>query len=132
MFDKLAKNNTGIAVLAILIILIPFGYSLVAAVFASGADETELFLEKPDAMYTKCVEDTEYMRYHHWELLRQVRDEVVREGVKTWKFGLDDCWTCHTSRQRFCDQCHNASNVQLLCFNCHYDPDAPSEEARGQ
>jgi hypothetical protein len=131
MLDKLSQNHTRIALLAIVIILIPFGYSFVTAVFAQGGDTTRPFLQRPDAKHEKCVRDTEYMRYHHWELLKEIRDEVVREG-KTWDFGLDNCWECHTNREHFCDQCHNAANVQLLCFRCHHDPDAPAGEVRKQ
>ena len=81
--DKNADTRLKILVVVVplLIILFPFGYSVVSLVFAQGAPSDEPFLEKPDARYTSCVKDTEYMRYHHWVLLNEIRDEVVREPV---------------------------------------------------
>ena len=95
---------------------------------ADGDDEErdgdagdELFLERPDPKYTSCVKDTEYMRYHHWELLRGIREEIVRYGIRG-EVNLARCRDCHTSRETFCNRCHDAVSLTPDCFGCHYYP----------
>jgi hypothetical protein len=126
------KTALMIAAVSAAIILFPIGYSVVYAVFAQGAQSADTFLEKADGEY--CLKDVDPadMRFHHMDLLKKARDLVVREGVRgdvecEWdgkrrEIRLDNCWDCHTSRKRFCNQCHNAVSLQLDCFRCHYDP----------
>jgi hypothetical protein len=102
------------------VVLSPFGYSVVSRV-AGSPDQPEPFLERPDSQYDSCVRETEYMRYHHWELLSEVREDVVRYGHRNDE-GLKDCRKCHTSREHFCDRCHEAASVWPDCFGCHYYP----------
>ena len=108
-------------VILVVIILIPLGYSVVGRIVAPGAEAAETFLERPDAKHERCVKETEYMRYHHWELLREVRKEVVRYGKRS-EIGLARCVDCHTSRERFCNRCHEAVSLYPDCFGCHYYP----------
>ena len=117
-------SSRAVVVVIVLIILFPFGYSVVCSVFSQGIQHSQLFLEKPDEKYEACVRETTHMRFNHMDLLKEIRDSVVREG-KRGEIGLDNCWQCHTSRERFCNQCHNAVNLNLDCFRCHYDPDYP-------
>jgi hypothetical protein len=105
----------------VIIILIPFVYSFVSFVVAKATETPPPLLERPDAQYKDCVKDTDYMRYHHWELLRAVREEVVRYG-KRGEIGLNRCRDCHTSRERFCDKCHHAVSLTPDCFGCHNYP----------
>lgn len=107
--------------IAIVIILLPFGYSVVSTIFAREAPGPQLFLEKPAPEHKECVREVTYMRYHHWELLRQIREEVVRYG-KRGDVGLKKCRECHTSRERFCDKCHNSVSMTPSCYGCHYYP----------
>ncbi len=121
MLEKAASSATGRAVLAgiiVVAILMPVVYSVMTRVAARGAEAPE----KPDSQHTKCVKPTEYMRFHHWELLRGLREEVVRDGVRG-DISLDGCWNCHQSKVRFCDRCHDAATVRPDCFGCHYYPD---------
>ena len=122
----LDKKTTAVIVLAAaVIILFPIGYSVVSVAFP-GPDP---FLDidepayQPDEKNAACIggRDRTYMRFHHMDLLKEIRDQVVREGARA-EIGLDDCWQCHTSRERFCNRCHNAVNLQPDCFRCHYDP----------
>ena len=116
--------ETGQARLAIIVavlILVPLGFSFVAQVSQTGTESSDDFLEKPDPQYEECVRETEYMRFHHWELLRGVREEVVRYGIRG-DIGLSKCSECHTSRERFCDKCHEATSLTPDCFGCHYYP----------
>ena len=66
------SKNVLLMTVVLLIILIPFGYSVVSSLFAQEAQFSNVELEKPDPKHTNCVEDTTYMRYHHWELLIRV------------------------------------------------------------
>lgn len=126
MLDKAASSATGrvlVAVILVLVILAPVAYSVFARVVARGAESPE----KPDAKYTECIKPTEYMRFHHWELLRGIREEVVRDGIRG-DISLDGCWNCHQSKVRFCDRCHDAATVRPDCFGCHYYPDLDETE----
>ena len=119
MSIKEANNKTIIFIsIPILLILFLILYGVISNVVALGNEPPEVNLEKPDPQYDKCVEDTEYMRYHHWELLRTYREEVVRYGKRS-DVGLFMCKNCHTSREKFCDQCHNAVSMYPDCFGCH-------------
>ena len=118
---KNTASKVIIVVIAAVIILFPFGYSVVSFVFSMGAESTQPFLEKPDAKYDKCVRETRYMRFHHMDLLKDLRDEFVRDG-KRGEVSLANCKRCHTSRERFCDRCHNAVSLYPDCYGCHYYP----------
>ena len=115
------RSSAAVVSIAILIILLPFLYSVFSFVFAKDSQETEPFLEKPGAVYENCVREVEYMRHHHWELLRAVREDVVRYG-KRGEINLKKCRECHTSRERFCQKCHSAVSMKPDCFSCHYYP----------
>ncbi|UCH83756.1 MAG: hypothetical protein JSW50_15115 [Candidatus Latescibacterota bacterium] len=103
---------------------IPLLSSLISYVTARSAQP---FLEMPDPKYENCVRETEYMRYHHWELLAEVREDFVRHG-KRGDITLSGCKECHPNRERFCNQCHNAVNLTPDCFGCHYYPETPEAE----
>ena len=122
--SRTMNSNTKriVVAVAILIILFPLGYSLVARILGAGPDLSEPFLEMPDPKYKECVRDTEYMRFHHMDLLKEIREEFVRYGNREG-IGLDSCRGCHTSRETFCNRCHNAVSLNLDCFGCHYYPE---------
>jgi hypothetical protein len=110
-----------LAVIPAFILLAPVGYSVVSSVVGQRGEDLAPFLEMPEPKYENCVKETEYMRFHHWELLRGVREEVVRYG-KRGEIGLKKCSECHTSRERFCDRCHEAVSLKPDCFGCHHYP----------
>ena len=116
------SNRTALLMIVIaVIILSPLAYSAVAGLVARDAQSKNVVLEMPAPEHKDCVRETVYMRYHHWEYLREIREEVVRYG-KRGDVGLFMCKDCHTSRERFCNQCHNASSVYPDCYGCHYYP----------
>ncbi len=116
---NIGNNKTIIfAAIPILIILILILYGVISQVVALGTKPPQVDLERPDAKYDKCVKDTEYMRFHHWELLRGIREDVVRYG-KRGEIEFNKCKECHTSREKFCNQCHNAVNMTPDCYGCH-------------
>ena len=121
--NKISGRNKSLAavVIPILILLIPLGYSVISHVFARDIENPQPLLERPDEKYENCVKETKYMRYHHWELLRAVREEIVRYGIRG-DIGLKKCRECHTSRERFCNRCHDAVSLTPDCFGCHYYP----------
>jgi len=126
MSDKTTDNRSrgGRALIASILALIMF--APLACYLARGAvslgDQRQPLLERPDRRYKQCIgEGTRYMRYHHWELLRGVREEVVRYGNRG-QIGLHSCRICHTSREQFCDKCHDAVSLKPDCFGCHYYP----------
>ena len=118
--------------LPIAVILLPLAYSLVSFVTAGGKPSGQPVLERPAPQYEQCVRDTEYMRYHHWELLNAVREDFVRHGQRG-DIRFSRCRECHPNREGFCNQCHNQVNLQPDCFGCHYYPDSPqTANAEGQ
>ena len=121
-----AKTGTLIAGCAVLLILLPLGYSLVHRVMAEPTPAGEPFYERPADQYQECVRETSYMRYHHMDLLAEIRDRVVREGERP-EVSLANCRECHPSRERFCNRCHDAVNLAPDCFGCHYWPEPTSE-----
>jgi hypothetical protein len=113
------------------LILIPMGFAVALQISPTTTKSSDDFLEKPDPQYEDCIgEGALYMRFHHWELLRGVREKVVRYGIREEvvrngnriEVGLRGCPECHTSRERFCDRCHNAAGLTPDCFGCHYYP----------
>lgn len=113
------QRNTIVVIACTLVLLLPIAYSAVSAVLVQPL---EPFLELPDEKYRECVRDKEYMRFHHMDLLKEIREEFVRYGNRG-DVALSSCRGCHTSRQRFCDRCHNAVSLNLDCFGCHYYPE---------
>ena len=89
-------------------------------------------LQQPTNGSTECVEDSEYMRANHMDLLDQWRDTVVREDIRTYtsKAGKDynmslsdTCLDCHSKKEQFCDACHTYSAVTPYCWDCHVIPE---------
>jgi len=106
-------------IILLMIILFPFGYSVYCHAFSKTSPQIP---KRPDKKYDQCVKDTVYMRYHHMDLLNDLRDQAVREG-KYADIGIRTCKECHTSREQFCNKCHDAVNLSPDCFGCHYYPE---------
>jgi hypothetical protein len=70
----------------------------------------------------KCIKETDWMRHNHMDFLRHKRAITVREGVRVKDESLLNCATCHTSRTKFCDKCHDFVGVRPDCFECHNYP----------
>jgi hypothetical protein len=113
----LTKKNRGTwATVFAVVILLPVAFSVLRPLWAA---ETEPFLEASDPQWQSCVRDVEFMRYHHMDLLKQVRSDVIRAGLKGG-ITLAGCGDCHHNRDQFCDKCHLAASVSLDCWGCHY------------
>lgn len=78
-----------------------------------------------------CVEDTDFMRRNHMDLLTHQRDETMKEGIRGKPYSLQECLSCHavngpdaipvtaSSPQHFCRSCHDYAAVSIDCFQCH-------------
>ena len=123
MPEQAKGKKPPIIAIALVVIVFPIVYSVVSFVLAGSADQEEIFLERPEGKTDLCVEDLDpvEMRYNHWVILRRIREEAVRYGMRG-KINLLRCKECHTSRERFCDRCHGAVSVTPDCFDCHHYP----------
>lgn len=90
----------------------------------AGVDLPKLERGKGD----KCVEDTQFMRRNHMELLKHHRDDTMRRGIRTTQHSLKHCIECHASdktgsvaasKEDFCVACHSYASVKLDCWDCH-------------
>lgn len=120
------EKNRVLVLVALTLILLPLGYSLVRYIGDVSADAGRPFLELPAAEHKKCVRETAYMRLHHMDLLKEIREEAVRFG-RRGEISLDSCRECHRNRERFCNECHQAVSLNVDCFGCHYYPESGSE-----
>jgi len=95
----------------------------------AGAPKPDIPLP-PKSKATKCVEDTEFMRKNHFELLLHQRDQTMHLGIRTKKHSLKECISCHVveengkpvsiaSPKHFCRECHDYASVNIDCFECH-------------
>ena len=121
------RFNKRVVLALAFIIVSPIVLSAVSPVFTRSP---EPFLERPDEKYDACIRETEYMRFHHMDYLKEVREEFVRHGNREGK-GIASCRGCHTSRERFCNRCHEAVDLNIDCFGCHYYPEAAPMTAPG-
>ncbi len=76
----------------------------------------------------QCVEDTQFMRRNHMDLLKHHRNETMRKGIRTTRHSLKQCVECHASsktgsvaasKDDFCASCHAYAAVKLDCWDCH-------------
>jgi hypothetical protein len=76
----------------------------------------------------QCVRDPNWMRKNHMHLLRHLRDDVVRKGIRSDQDSLKNCVECHASLtdnsviardDSFCVGCHRFEAVKIDCFECH-------------
>ncbi len=59
----------------------------------------------------------------NWIVEDSVRLHVGGEG-KLFEMSLQNtCMNCHTSKEQFCDQCHNYASVSPFCWDCHVEPE---------
>lgn len=124
----------GIVIFAVLV-TVPFWSAIVSP--ANGA-APEVSFDTPAINQLsgddyKCVEDVEWMRAHHMDLLRDWKVEVVRGGTRMYvaEDGTEylaslqnTCFECHSNYEDFCLKCHTYSNVNPTCWECHVEPTA--------
>ena len=128
MITRDGLRRTLLVAVPVLVVLAPLAASVWGYATGGRRAGVEPFLELPVDRTQGCVRDVEYMRFHHWELLRRVRDEAVRDGARG-EISLDRCRQCHPDRARFCNQCHQATSLEPDCFGCHWYPESPTAAA---
>jgi hypothetical protein len=81
----------------------------------------------------ECVEPEDIMKRNHMEFILHQRDETVQEGIRTSKYSLKQCISCHAVKgddgeyvhvddsRHFCVTCHEYAAVTIDCFQCHAD-----------
>jgi hypothetical protein len=87
----------------------------------------------------ECVESKAFMRAEHMVVLNDWRDGVVRDAYRGYistangkRFNMsiqNGCMKCHSSKKKFCDECHNYMAVVPFCWDCHIQP-KEKEEAK--
>jgi hypothetical protein len=89
----------------------------------------------------QCVESTAFMKSSHMKLLEQWRDAVVRDGNriytntsgKKYEMSLQNtCTKCHSSKEKFCDRCHNYVDAAPKCWDCHIAPKEQQAQQQAQ
>ena len=113
--------------IAMLLVATAILFALVSASVFAGAPKPDIPKGKGD----KCVEDTDFMRKNHMEILLHQRDETMHKGIRTKKHSLKECIECHAvydssgqaishlNSKHFCVQCHEYASVSIDCFDCH-------------
>jgi hypothetical protein len=129
MYDK-GKVLLGLAIFVVAALSI-VGYNMSLGEKAAFRTDGNLGPEKPVG-HEKCVKETAYMQTSHMVLLNQWRDEVIREGKRELvvtpageeveKSLQNGCLSCHVSKVKFCDRCHEYANVAPYCWDCHLAP----------
>ena len=112
-------------VVFLVLVTFPLWNALVA-----GGETAMPELEYPTGE-TACIEDTEFMRANHMDILNQWRNSLVRDGETDYVSSTGQeyymsltgtCMDCHDNRDAFCTRCHDYSNVNPTCWNCHVEP----------
>jgi hypothetical protein len=101
------------------------------AAWAASREGAASRVPKPalvQAQGERCVEDTEFMRRNHMQVLAHQRDLTTRLGIRTAEHSLKGCIECHASaatgsvaaaKEDFCQSCHSYAAVRIDCFECH-------------
>jgi len=126
-----SKASTSRAAIALVLLTLA---GLAAVAFAADQDDTTGRVPYPviaQGQGENCVEDTEFMRRNHMDLLLHQRDDTVFEGIRGKRHSLRECIDCHavagadsipitvTSPEHFCRSCHDYAAVTIDCFQCH-------------
>jgi len=102
-------------------------FALTGATTFAGIPTPEIQKGKGD----KCVEDTDFMRRNHMEVILHQRKETVYKGIRTKQHSLKGCINCHAvngddnvpvsfkNPKHFCNSCHTYAAVKMDCFECH-------------
>jgi hypothetical protein len=95
------------------------------------------------ATLDSCVEQTDFMRRNHMEVIKHQRDETVHNGIRSTKHSLAGCVECHASgdpaggvvpvdrKGQFCQACHAFAAVGMNCFDCHATVPSQGEQGQG-
>lgn len=117
--------------------LIIFVLILTAPIWYNGLKARAMPKPELPVGVKNCVLPLQEIRDTHMQLLNQWRDEVIRENKrapitvdgKVYGKGLQlACLQCHTSKEKFCDRCHEYAAVKPYCWDCHFEPTQAASE----
>ena len=112
-----------------------FVFGLSRIVTASESVATPVI---PKALATIEEGHAELMRRNHMDLMIHKRNKTVHEGIRSEKYSLKACISCHAvlgegkkpvsaeSPKHFCRTCHDYVAVKVDCFQCHASKPPPS------
>jgi len=113
-----------------LALMLAFGAGMLA--LAGPASAQPAWMPKiPKANGGQCDADPAWMRKWHMRAMLEKRNQTMREGIRTKKFSLKGCITCHAVKdesgkyvsvkdsRHFCRVCHDYAAVKIACFDCH-------------
>jgi len=136
----MAFRRSVIAVIAVIAAVM-----LLRVAISAGAEESEPatgrvpFPEIAKGNGEQCVEDIDFMRRNHMNLLMHQRDDTMLHGIREKKHSLKECVNCHAvpgadsmaltaaSPKHFCRSCHDYAAVKIDCFDCHASRPQPGE-----
>ena len=137
-------RHTSFVMLAVVLVTMA---GLVVMSSASAQDEVTSGVPMPEipmGQGENCVEDTDFMRRNHMNLLKHQRDETVLNGIRSEQYSLKECINCHvvmgadakpltvSNPGHFCRSCHDYAAVSIDCFQCHASrPDSPDNHQMG-
>lgn len=110
--------------------LFPFLYNIGSAMVGNSTKRPEVVLTDKAKAAKVCVRETEYMKSEHMQLLDIWRENVVRNGKRTYvnaegkQYDMslqNTCLDCHSNKAEFCDRCHNYASVSPYCWDCHVE-----------
>lgn len=122
---------------ALIMTAIALAYFASLAVVVTAAEENDRVMsgvpvpDIPRGRGERCVEDTDFMRRNHMTLLLHQRDDTVLQGIRSKRYSLKECISCHAVQgadtravtasdpQHFCRSCHDYAAVKIDCFQCH-------------
>jgi len=116
---------------AMLMLVLVSMTSLAFAAEEQNAGNGGLLPAIPMGQGDSCVEDIDFMRRNHMDLLKHQRDETMKEGIRGKPYSLKECLSCHavngpdaipvtvSNPQHFCRSCHDYAAVSIDCFQCH-------------
>jgi len=124
------SKDIGKAVLGLVVFIVLVGFPIWYTA-TQGQSDYRPEIVKPEGE-TECVENVEFMRTWHMNLLNDWRDSVVRDGVREYTSETtghhydmslqNTCMKCHYNKDTFCDRCHNYVGVAPKCWECHVEP----------
>ncbi len=90
----------------------------------------------------QCVQPKSIMRHQHFNFILHQRDETMHRGIRTKRYSLANCVSCHVKKNakqqyipinekgQFCNSCHQYTAVTIDCFECHAT--VPTKQTAGQ
>ncbi|KUO52811.1 MAG: hypothetical protein APF76_02430 [Desulfitibacter sp. BRH_c19] len=126
-------NNSRNIIIGIAVLVILFSYPFWGS-FGKSAAAPDISFNTPEIQSlaeAQCIEDAEFMRGNHMQLLSDWKVSVVREGNRVYvseangeEYNMslqNTCLECHSNKDQFCDACHDFADVDPTCWTCHVE-----------